>query len=165
MPSIAAGLLMCRKQNKELEFFLVHPGGPFYKNKDEGVWSIPKGLPENSEELMQSATREFLEETGITPSPPFYPLGSVKLKSGKVVHAWTFMGAWNPDQGIISNVFKLEWPPASKKFIEVAEVDRAAWMTLNEAAQKIHPLQIPFLTRAQEIYQSLSSSQTTKDNK
>ena len=155
MPKIAAGLLMYRKKKNELEFFLVHPGGPFYAKKNEGVWSIPKGEPDTDEEiLLLTAQREFLEETGIKPVGPFQELGTIKQKSGKVVHAWSFRGDWNPADGIVSNVFKIEWPPNSKKFIDIPEVDRAAWMNLEEACKMIHPQQVPFLTRAQEIFQT-----------
>ncbi|HYI79013.1 MAG TPA: NUDIX domain-containing protein [Chryseolinea sp.] len=154
MAQIAAGLLMCRKENNELQFFLVHPGGPFYVKKNEGVWSIPKGIPENVEELLETAQREFLEETGIQPKGPFHSLGSIKQKSGKVVHAWAFEGAWTSDQGITSNIFKLEWPPRSKKLIDVPEVDRAEWMPYAKACTMIHPNQLPFLTKAREIYES-----------
>ena len=154
MAIIAAGLLMCRKENNELQFFLVHPGGPFYAKKNEGVWSIPKGLSENDEEILQTAQREFFEETGIEANAPFYPLGSVKQKSGKIVHAWAFNGEWDSDQGITSNIFKMEWPPRSKKFIDIPEVDRAAWMNYDDAVKMIHPHQIPFLTKAKEIYES-----------
>ena len=152
MANIAAGLLMYRKKKNELEFFLVHPGGPFYLKKNEGVWSIPKGQPENGEDILQTAQREFFEETGIKPLPPFLPLGSVRLKSGKIVHAWAFRGDWSPNQGIVSNIFKIEWPPASKKFIDIPEVDRAEWMPFDKAVKMIHPLQIPFLSKAKEIY-------------
>lgn len=154
MTKTAAGLLMCRNQKDELHFFLVHPGGPFYVKKNEGVWSIPKGLQENDEEMLQTAQREFFEETGIKPSPPFHSLGTIKLKSGKVVHAWCFEGDWDPHAGIVSNIFKIEWPPATKKFIDIPEVDRAEWMTFDKALKMIHPHQIPFITRANEIYTS-----------
>ena len=156
MAIIAAGLLMCRKENNTLQFFLVHPGGPFYAKKNEGVWSIPKGLPENDEEILRTAQREFFEETGIKANEPFYPIGSVKQKSGKIVHAWTFKGEWDSDQGITSNIFKMEWPPRSKKFLDIPEVDRAAWMNYDEAVKMIHPHQLPFLKKAKEIYESES---------
>jgi predicted NUDIX family NTP pyrophosphohydrolase len=157
MAQIAAGLLMCRKENNELQFFLVHPGGPFYVKKNEGVWSIPKGIPENNEELLQTAQREFQEETGIQATGPFHSLGSIKQKSGKIVHGWAFKGTWTSDQGITSNIFKLEWPPRSKKFIDVPEVDRAEWMSYTEACKMIHPNQLPFLTKARAIYESDTS--------
>lgn len=153
MAKIAAGLLMFRRQKNEIQFFLVHPGGPFFAKKNEGVWSIPKGLPEGDEDILQTAQREFFEETGIKPSPPFYPIGNIKLKSGKIIHAWCFEGNWDAKNGIVSNMFSMEWPPASKKFIDMPEVDRAEWMTLEQAVIKIHPDQLPFLQRATEILQ------------
>jgi predicted NUDIX family NTP pyrophosphohydrolase len=148
MSATSAGLLMIRKRNAVQEFFLIHPGGPYYQNKHFGVWSIPKGLPENTEDLLQSAIREFQEETGITPIPPYFPLETTRLKSGKVIHAWAFYGDWNESQGIISNTFPMEWPPRSKKIIQVPEADKATWAPYNEACQLIHPAQIVFLTRA-----------------
>lgn len=153
MTKLTAGLLMCRKKQGELQFFLVHPGGPFYAKKNEGVWSIPKGLPENDEELLETAQREFYEETGIKPLPPFYDLGSAKLKSGKVIHAWSFEGVWDSNQGIVSNICKIEWPPGTKKMIEIPEVDRAEWMPYDKAITMIHPVQVPFLKRAIEVYE------------
>src|SRR5687767_12697521 len=109
----SAGLLMYRWANEELEFFLVHPGGPFFKNKDLGVWSIPKGLPENGEDLLHTAQREFKEETGLDANPPFHALGTVQQKAGKIVHAWAFEGEWDSANGITCNSFKIEWPPKS----------------------------------------------------
>jgi len=143
---------MCRLAKSEIEFFLVHPGGPYYVKKNEGVWSIPKGEPEKDEALLRTAQREFFEETGIQPTDPFHELGTITQKSGKVVHAWSFVGAWNPADGIISNIFKIEWPPSSKKFIDIPEVDRAEWMPFDKASSMIHPQQRPFLSRAKEIY-------------
>jgi predicted NUDIX family NTP pyrophosphohydrolase len=153
MPNVAAGLLMYRKGNDEVEFFLVHPGGPFYVRKNEGVWSIPKGIPEKKdEELLQTAQREFFEETGIKPHGPFHPLGSTKLKSGKIVHAWAFEGDWDPSTGIISNLITIAWPPSSKKFIDIPEVDKAEWMTRDQALKMIHPAQVVFLTEAEKFF-------------
>jgi predicted NUDIX family NTP pyrophosphohydrolase len=152
MPKISAGLLMCR-YSTALQFFLVHPGGPFYKNKNEGVWSIPKGEADViTEDLLTTAKREFKEETGITPLGEFEYLGTVKLKSGKIIHAWSFMGKWDPSSGIVSNTFPLEWPPHSGKHIQVPEVDRAAWCTYEEAIHLIHPAQKKFLDRAKDLY-------------
>jgi predicted NUDIX family NTP pyrophosphohydrolase len=148
----SAGLLMCRFNHRGLEYFLVHPGGPFYIKKDEGVWSIPKGLPEADEELLDAARREFQEETGIVPSPPFHSIGTAKLKSGKTIHAWTFEGTWDPLKGIVSNTFPLEWPPKSGKIIQVPENDRAEWMLRDKAAKMINPAQAVFLSRAAEIF-------------
>ena len=134
-----------------LEFFLIHPGGPFWKNKNEGAWSIPKGLVEESEELLSTAQREFKEETGINPTPPFHSLGISKMKSGKLLHAWAFKGAWNPEHGIVSNFIKIEFPPRSSKFISIPEADRGAWMKMEEALVMINPAQVVFLERAAGI--------------
>lgn len=150
---IAAGLLMCRFENNTLQYFLVHPGGPFFKNKDEGVWSIPKGIPESTDEdLLRVAIREFEEETGIIPSGEYVPIGIIKQKGGKTVHAWTFLGEWSPSAGIKSNKFSMEWPPRSGKFSEFPEMDKAEWLTYEDAVKKINPGQVPFLDRAREHF-------------
>lgn len=130
----------------------MHPGGPFYKNKNEGVWSLPKGLPEPDEDLLITAQREFKEETGITPVPPYTPLGSVTYKSGKIIHAWAFAGEWDPVQGVVSNEIPIEWPPRTGKTIHIPEVDRAAWMKFDEAMKLIHPHQGAFIKRWIEIH-------------
>jgi predicted NUDIX family NTP pyrophosphohydrolase len=148
---IACGLLMYRWNNRELEFFLVHPGGPFFKNKKEGVWSIPKGLPEGDEEKLSTAIREFTEETGIKPSPPFIELTPIQQKGGKIVHAWAFEGSWNPDDGIKSNTFQLQWPPSSGKFQSFPEQDQAAWMDLKTAKAAINPGQTKLLEQANSL--------------
>jgi predicted NUDIX family NTP pyrophosphohydrolase len=145
--NISAGLLMYRNV-QEPEFFLVHPGGPFFKTKELGVWSIPKGLPDGSEDLLATAQREFKEETGLTPVPPYHPLGTIKQKGGKIVHAWAFAGEWDPVRGITCNSFKIEWPPRSGRFQEFPEQDKAAWMNLEQARSHIIPEQIPFLEQA-----------------
>ena len=92
---------------------LAHPGGPFYKNKDNGYWTIPKGEIAADEVALDAAIREFTEETGITPGGEFIPLGSVKQKSGKTVPAWAFAGDWDETEPVKSNTFELEWPPRS----------------------------------------------------
>lgn len=151
--NIAAGLLMCRIHTNQIEFFLVHPGGPFFKNKDEGVWSIPKGIPEESaEDLLAVAIREFEEETGIKPKGDFKSIGYVQQKAGKIVHAWTFVGEWDPATGIKSNLFSLEWPPKSGKLQQFPEMDKAAWLTYSEAVKKINPAQVTFLDKAKEVF-------------
>lgn len=153
MASEAAGLLMCRKHQGELEYFLVHPGGPYYQKKNEGWWSIPKGIPEpNEKDMLAVACREFQEETGIVPSPPFFELGSIKQKGGKTVHAWAFIGDWSPEQGINSNEFEIEWPPASGRRQKFPEADKGAWMNLEEASHMIKDTQRPFLQTAQTIF-------------
>ena len=150
--NIAAGLMMCRISEDVLQYFLVHPGGPYFKTKDVGVWSIPKGIPEQGEDLLQTATREFFEETGIKPTPPFHDIGLVKQKGGKVVYAWTFSGEWNSVEGIRCNSFRLEWPPRSGKVLEFPEVDQGRWMHYQEAIRLINPAQIPFLDRSRSFY-------------
>jgi predicted NUDIX family NTP pyrophosphohydrolase len=141
----SAGLLMYRWQNKALEFFLVHPGGPFFKNKDEGYWTIPKGEPEGNEALLEAAKREFIEETGIEPVGPYIELGQVKQKGGKVVHAWAFEKDEVKD--VISNNFELEWPIKSGKKVFFPEVDKGAYFGLKEAEVKINLAQKDFLLR------------------
>jgi predicted NUDIX family NTP pyrophosphohydrolase len=150
--NLAAGLLMWRETDGNAEYFLVHPGGPFFKSKDVGVWSIPKGIPEEGEGLLDTAQREFFEETGIHPSPPFRDIGSVRQKGGKLVHAWMFSGAWDPQTGIKCNTFALEWPPRSGKIVNFPEVDRARWMDYHEATRMINSAQIPFLEKARALH-------------
>jgi predicted NUDIX family NTP pyrophosphohydrolase len=152
MPQQSAGLLMCRFNNSELEFFLIHPGGPFYAKKDKGVWSIPKGLLDDGEDSLAAAQREFAEETGIIPAGDFHSIGSVKMKSGKIIQAWTFIGKWNEQDGIKSNFFALQWPPNSGKIINVPEADSARWMNFETALEHVIPVQIPFLERARNFY-------------
>lgn len=141
----SAGLVMYRTREDLLEVFLVHPGGPYFKRKDDGVWTIPKGEPEPGESLEETARREFAEETGIVPRTPFQPLGSIKQKGGKTVHAWAFAGSWNEGDGLPSNTFELEWPPRSGQKRRFPEIDRAAFFTLPAARRKINPAQILFL--------------------
>lgn len=139
---------MCRWYSEVLQFFLVHPGGPFFKNKDLHTWSIPKGLPEEGESLLETALREFKEETGIVPTPPYYTLDSIKQKAGKIVYAWCFLGDWDPIDGITSNTFELEWPPHSGRRMLFPEQDKAEWMNIERAKEAINEGQKPFLERA-----------------
>lgn len=148
-------MLMCRWNAADLEFFLVHPGGPFFTNKETGVWSIPKGFPEGDEDLLITAQREFTEETGLSPQPPFEPLGSIRQKGGKLVHAWTFIGSWNPQEGIKCNTFQLEWPPRSGKRREFPEVDKARWANYETASTLIIAEQLPLLEKAKDIHTSI----------
>src|SRR5215216_3784299 len=132
MPKHSAGVLLYRKLNNELQVFLVHPGGPFWKNKDEGAWSVPKGEYEESEDPLEAAKREFYEETGHYIDGRFTALAPVRLKSGKIIHAWAVEGDVDHHQ-IKSNLFEMEWPPKSGKTQAFAEVDRAGWFTVEEA--------------------------------
>lgn len=140
----SAGILMFRKQGNEVEFFIVHPGGPFWKNKDEGAWSIPKGEFAEGEEPLIAARREFREETGFDVDGDFHALSPVKQKSGKWIFAWGVEG--NLDQSRIhSNTFPLQWPPKSGKYIDVPEVDRGGWFNYEVAKKKLIPGQVALL--------------------
>jgi predicted NUDIX family NTP pyrophosphohydrolase len=144
--NISAGLLLFRRTSGALELFLAHPGGPFWKNKDDGAWTIPKGLIDEGEDPLTAACREFHEETGLEPQGPYLPLGSIRLKSGKTIHAWAFEGDADP-AAIRSNTMKIEFPPKSKKWITVPEVDRCGWFAPNEARLKLNSAQAEWIDR------------------
>ncbi len=144
MPKISAGLLLYREKGGILRVFLVHPGGPLWTKKDEGAWSIPKGLLDKDEDPLDAAKREFLEETGYTVPGPFVALTPVKLTGGKVVQAWATEGDCDP-AAIMSNTFLMEWPPRSGRQQEFPEVDRAAWFDIEEAKRKINHAQAALL--------------------
>ena len=135
---------MYRLHASELQVLLVHPGGPFFKNKDEGAWTIPKGEPQENEPLLDAARREFREETGFVAEGACTELPPVKQKGGKVVHAWAVAGDVDP-AAIVSNMFSMEWPPKSGKQVEFPEIDRAAWFDLQAAERKINPAQAVWL--------------------
>ena len=137
----SAGILLYRKNDNHLQVFLVHPGGPFFKNKDLGVWSIPKGEFLDGEDPLAAAKREFKEETGVDIDGNFIPLNPVILKSGKKVYAWAVEG--NIDhETIFSNLFEMEWPPKSGKMQAFPEIDRAGWFEVDEAREKINAGQL-----------------------
>ncbi|MGN6394665.1 MAG: NUDIX domain-containing protein [Mucilaginibacter sp.] len=144
MSNQSAGILLYRKTHRELQVFLVHPGGPFYKNKDAGAWSIPKGVFTNDEEPLAAAKREFEEETGQAVEGNFIKLKPVKLKSGKYVHAWAVEGDIDHET-IISNLFEIEWPPKSGRMQSFPEIDRAAWFNPDDAKTKLNPAQAAFI--------------------
>jgi len=144
MPKQSAGILLYRKTPSGPEFFLVHPGGPFFKNKDDGVWSIPKGEFTDDENAFTAAKREFEEETGLAIDGDFIVLIPVKLKSGKTIHAWAVEGNIDHAQ-ITSNIFTIEWPPKSGKMQTFPEIDRAGWFGFEDAKQKINAAQIALL--------------------
>lgn len=139
---------MFRRRNGTLEFFLAHPGGPFSRKTDEGFWTIPKGEQGAGESLFQVAQREFVEETGLKPCPPFIELGYIEQKGGKLVYAWGFEG--DHEGPITSNTFRLEWPPDSGRFRDFPEIDRAEFFTLEQARIKLKETQIPLLERLVE---------------
>ena len=144
MPKVSAGLLMYRVCGGQVEVLLVHPGGPLFRNKDDGAWSIPKGEPEPGEDLLATAQREFHEETGLAPTGPLLPLSPITQKGGKVVHAWAFAGDCDP-AAIVSNTFDMEWPPHSGRQATFPEIDRAEFFALDQARRKIKPAQSPLI--------------------
>ena len=148
MPKQSAGLLVYRKRNGNLEVFLVHPGGPFWQNKDSGAWSIPKGEFDTGENPLEVARREFEEETGVPIDGSFTPLEPIKQRSGKTVHAWLVEGEGDCSK-LKSNTFTMEWPPRSGKMQEFPEVDRGEWFDIKTAMQKINERQRGFLNQLQ----------------
>lgn len=131
---------MYRKTPQGLQVFLVHPGGPFFKNKDEGSWSVPKGEYEPDEDPLLAAKREFQEETGHEINGNFIALSPIKQKGGKMVLAWAVEGDIDP-KNIKSNTFEIEWPPRSGKKQTFDEIDRGEWFDITTAKTKINPAQ------------------------
>ena len=145
-PNVSAGLLLYRRAQNGLELFLAHPGGPFWKDRDAGAWTIPKGIIDQDEDPLDAARREFTEETGIQPQGPFIPLGSIRQKAGKTIHAW----AWEGDAdaaATTSNEMRTEWPRGSGRWITFPEVDRCAWFDGAAARRKINPAQAELIDR------------------
>lgn len=140
----SAGILLFRHRAQGVEVLLVHPGGPFWKNRDEGAWTLPKGEYPEGEDALDAARREFTEETGFAVEGPFHELAPVRQASGKVVSAWAAEGDCDA-AAIRSNAFSMEWPPHSGRMAEFPEVDRAAWFTLEEARRRILAAQVSLL--------------------
>jgi len=158
----SAGVLLYRNPG-EPELLLVHPGGPFWAKKDLGAWTIPKGEPDEGEEELQCALRELAEELG-SGAPPLDPgaligLGSIRQKSGKLVHAWAAEADFDT-AGLASNSFELEWPPRSGERAEFPEVDRAEWFDPEEARRRILPAQEPLIDR---LLEALDPAYTRRD--
>ena len=148
MPKKSAGLLLYRDLGSGIEVLLAHPGGPFWRNKDEGAWTIPKGEFEN-ENPLAAAQREFREEFGSPPPNDGYlELEPVKQKNGKTVYAWAVKGDFDP-ANLKSNTFVCEWPPKSRTMAEFPEVDRAEFFSLDGAKEMINPAQAPLLEEVQ----------------
>ena len=135
---------MYRRTRGRLEVLLVHLGGPFWRRKDLGAWTIPKGEFAADEDPLDAAKREFHEETGCEPHGPFLPLSAVKQAGGKMISAWAFEGDWDPAQ-LRSNTFTMELPKGSGRSQSFPEVDRAEWFDLPEARRRINPGQMPLL--------------------
>jgi predicted NUDIX family NTP pyrophosphohydrolase len=139
---------MFRRSATALEVLLVHPGGPFFRRRDEGVWTIPKGEAAPEEDLLTRARIEFHEELGFpAESDTWMPLGMIKQQGGKVVHAWAFEGDLQNDFMLKSNVFTIEWPPRSGRMTEFPEVDRAEFFPEEIARVKINAAQVAFIDR------------------
>ena len=144
--NVSAGLLLYRRASGALEVFLAHPGGPFWRDRDLGAWTIPKGVLEDGEDPLAAAQREFAEETSVAPVGPFLSLGSVRQKAGKVVHAWAWEGDADPAR-VASNSMRSEWPRNSGRFITFPEVDRCEWFDPTTARLKMNPAQAAFIDR------------------
>ncbi len=141
---------MYRLREGQLQVLLAHPGGPLFKNKDDDAWTIPKGEMDADEDLLETAKREFEEETGIRPTGPFTALTPIKQKGGKIVHAWAFEGDCDPG-AIVSNTFTLEWPPRSGRLMEFPEIDRADFFDVAAASRKIKAAQMALINQLAEM--------------
>ena len=141
---LSAGILLYRRRGNDPEFFLVHPGGPFWAKKDDGAWSIPKGEYDAAEDPLEAAKREFLEETGSAIEGALRPLTPLKQPSGKIISAWCVERDIDP-AALRSNLFEMEWPPRSGKKAQFPEVDRGGWFSPEEARRKLVPGQVPFV--------------------
>lgn len=148
MAVVSAGVLLFRRGAAGLEVFLVHPGGPFWARKDDGAWSIPKGLVDPGEEELACALREFREETGFDPghAASGHDLGSFRQPSGKRLHIWALQGDCDP-QTLRSNLFEMEWPPGSGRRASFPEVDRGDWFGRAEALRKVSKGQAPIIDK------------------
>ena len=153
-PEISAGLLVFRRAPR-LEVLLGHPGGPYWARKDEGAWSIPKGLVETDGDLAAAARRELAEETSFIAGGPLLPLAPVRQKSGKIVHAFALEADFDVAQ-FASNTFEIEWPPRSGRRRAYPEIDRIGYFTIEEAMRKILAYQQPFI---RELIETIGSTQ------
>lgn len=155
MPNNSAGILMYRRSGDEIEVLLVHPGGPFWRKRDLGAWSLPKGELNDGEEPEAAARREFEEELGVEGAGALQPLGEVRQRAGKIVRGYALEG--DPDvSNVRSNDVAIEWPPRSGRTTYFPEIDRAAWFTLLLAREKILASQRPFLDRLEVLWKNAS---------
>jgi predicted NUDIX family NTP pyrophosphohydrolase len=148
---VSAGILLYRRTGSELQVLLAHPGGPLFRKRDNGHWTVPKGEPDSDEPLLEAARREFAEETGLPlPDGSLLDLGSITQKGGKVVHAWGLEGDLDPEAAR-SETFELEWPPRSGRLETFPEIDRVAWFDLDEARRRVKDAQIPLIDRLEGL--------------
>ncbi len=148
--TISAGLLLFRRLDGRLELFLAHPGGPFWRGRDLGAWTIPKGGVAPGEELLAAACREFEEETGVRPRPPYIALGDVRQKAGKRIHAWAWEGDADPATAT-SNEMRTEHPRGSGRWLTFPEVDRWDWFDPATARTKLNPAQAELIGRLEAV--------------
>ncbi|REC76505.1 NUDIX hydrolase [Chryseobacterium elymi] len=146
----SAGILLFKREKNSHYYFLVHPGGPFWKNKEAGAWSIPKGEIIPGEDPLERALIEFKEETGQAIQGKFTALSPVKQKGGKTVYAWALESDLETS-GLYSNTLQVEWPPRSSKMIEIPEIDQWEWFESEEAQRKINPAQTAFITELEKM--------------
>lgn len=159
----SAGLLMYRLSGSAgVEVLLAHPGGPFWTNKDDGAWTLPKGGYEEPEQPLDAARREFAEETGFESQPPFLELGEIVQKGGKRILAWAFAGDCDPS-ALRSNTFEIEWPPRSGRLQSYPEVDRVAWFGPEDARRKLNPAQAAWVDRLQLLLQPPAQASHDED--
>lgn len=147
---VSCGLLMYRRRKGAWFVLLIHPGGPYWRKRDAGAWSIPKGGPNPGEDLLAAAKREFTEETGFIARGPFAPLAPCRQAGGKLVHCWAFRGDADPAK-LRSVTFEMEWPPRSGRRAAFPEADRAAWFTPAEAMIKLLPAQRDFIRQLEQL--------------
>lgn len=141
---------MFRRRGGAVELLLAHPGGPYWRKKDDGAWTIPKGSIEAGESGLDTARREFQEETGFTAAGPFLPLGEIRQKGGKTVEAWACEGDADP-AALNSNTFEMEWPPRSERMQSFPEVDRVAFYGIDAAKRKINSGQVELIDRLSNL--------------
>ena len=150
MATESAGILLYKRKDRGLLMLLVHPGGPFWRNKDDGAWTIPKGERNVGEDAETTARREFAEELGTAPTGPLIPLGRIRQRGGKQVDGFALEGDLDVER-ISGNSFEIEWPPRSGRRQSCPEVDRAAWFSPDEARRKINAAQTPVIDRLEEL--------------
>ena len=155
---ISGGLVLYEQRDESIKFLIAHPGGPFFKNRDDGWWSIPKGEPEENEEIFDAAIREFEEETGLVPNGPYINLGDILQKNGKRVYAWGFPGTWAEGTVPRCNEITLEFPKGSGKTWTFPEIDQAIMMNENQAKQKLRAEQAPLIDRLIKMLQDTKTS-------